>query len=146
VGLDKRTNLARLNPAGGSAAKPAPAPKPPAKAIPKVTGTPAAEPIAWANVKIPYVTTAIDTCGLLADCDESHNEVEETVARALTLAHITHDVLVPQPTHAPVRRDVRTYKPKGVKLTIKNLDYTDAPDLFAPPKGCRTAFITSIWS
>ena len=95
VELDNRANPAKPNSAGGSAAKPAQAPKPPAKATPKVTLTPAARPVAWPNVRIPYVTTAIDTCGLLTDCDESDNEGGEIVARALTNAHITYDVLLP---------------------------------------------------
>lgn len=124
------------------APKPAPVGKP--GATPKPTPAPAAGPIKWAPVKVPYVTTAFDTCDYFVECDESEVIEGALVARDDSPAvTITHAATGPLPTPAPalVGRDVRTFKPKGLAagFTMKNLDYPGAPDLFTPPKGAKVA-------
>jgi hypothetical protein len=91
----------------------------------------------WPAVKIPYATTAFDTCGIFVDCDEPGADVGRLEARAVTITHTAHAAPIPAPTPPLVRRDVRTYVPSAAKITIKNLDYPSAPNLFQGANGAK---------
>ncbi|KAG9201759.1 hypothetical protein G6514_005375 [Epicoccum nigrum] len=98
--------------------KPPAAPvKPPAAPV-KPPVTPA-KPIVWPKVKVPRPTTAINTCGILVSCDEAEIEQE------------TQEAPARRALPSLVRRDIRTFKVSGMKLTMKNLDYPGAADLYS---------------
>lgn len=125
------------------APKPAPEAKPPAAkpptTPPKAAPAPADKPISWPYVKVPYVSTAFDTCGIFVDCEDStvDKESEDLLARSLTVAPDTDIVDAHELSHALVRRDIRTYKVKNAGISIKNLDYPGASELYSPPKGAN---------
>lgn len=114
---------------------PKPGPQPPVN-TPKPTPAPG-KPVPWPHTKVPYVTTAIDTCGLFVECDEAIIEKENADIVARDLSITLHTEVVPTQAPALARRDVRTYKVKNAGISIKNLDYPGAPDLFTPPKGAN---------
>lgn len=71
------------------------------------------------------------------NCDDStvDEESEDLVTRILIAPPDTDIADVHEPLHARVRRDIRTYKVKTAGISIKNLDYPGASDLYSPPKG-----------
>jgi hypothetical protein len=71
------------------------------------------------------------------NCDEPGADVGRLEARAVTITHTAHAALIPAPTPPLVRRDIRTYVPSAAKVTIKNLDYPSAPDLFQGANGAK---------
>ena len=120
----------------------APPAKPPVKpptTPPKPVPAPADKPISWPYVKVPYVTTAFDTCGIFVNCEDSavDKESEDVVARSLTVPLDTDVVDIHELSPARVRRDVPTYKVKSAGFSIKNLDYPGASELYSPPKGAN---------
>ena len=64
-------------------------------------------------------------------CDEAEIEQEQVVARALTIAQETQEAPARRALPSLVRRDIRTFKVSGMKLTMKNLDYPGAADLYS---------------
>ncbi|UPX17720.1 uncharacterized protein EKO05_0008060 [Ascochyta rabiei] len=138
-------------PASGIPVRPAPAwpgkpAQPPAQATPKISPAPAGKPVVWPAVKILYVTTAFDTCGIFVDCDEPGVDVERLGARAVTITHAAHAAPTPAHTPALVRRDVRTCTASAAKVTIKHLDYPSAPDLLQGPMAQRSGTMFLITS
>ncbi|KAJ4984185.1 hypothetical protein SVAN01_10293 [Stagonosporopsis vannaccii] len=98
---------------------PKPVPKPPVN-TPKPTPAPSSKPAPWPHTKVPYVTTAVDTCGLFVECDEALIEKEnaDIVAPGIIITRHTEAV-------------------KNAGISIKNLDYPGAPDLFTPRRGAN---------
>jgi hypothetical protein len=91
----------------------------------------------WPAVKIPYATTAIDTCGIFVNCDEPGADVGLLEARAVTITHTADAAPIPAPTPPLERRDVRTYTPSAAKVTFKNLDYPSGSHLFEGANGAN---------
>ena len=125
-------------PAKGTPPKATPAvpAKTPANGIPpKATPTPPAKPVVWPNVKVPYVTTAFDTCGIFVDCDGSGvDNPQDIAARAVTITQENREVPAPTPAPPLVRKDIRTFPVPAAQISIKNLDYPGAKELFAQPR------------